>query len=389
LGNRGLALTGKLWKTHNPEGESRVIVTKDLPGRRWLKILTDANCRVDVRVTEDITGQDDILEAFSESCQGAIGQLSERWDSKLFESFSRAGGKVYSNYAVGYDNVDLDSATLNGIPVGNTPGILTETTAEMAVALSFAAARRVVEGDRFMREERFRGWLPSLFLGNLMRGKTLGVIGAGRIGSAYARMMVEGHKMNLIYFSRSRKEELEEFVAAYGDFLASRKEAPVTCTRAGTLEELLQRSDVVSLHTSYSDSTHHMINKDRLRSMKEDAILINTSRGSIIDEAALVDHCRKHKGFRAALDVFEKEPRMASGLKDLDNVVVVPHLGSATRWTREGMAILAALNVGGILRGYPAWNRDDILSFLGEKIPPAAPSIINAEQLGISIFMGE
>jgi hydroxypyruvate reductase 1 len=256
----------------------------------------------------------------------------------------------------------------------------------MAVALTFAAARRVVEADKFMREGRFKGWLPSLFLGELLRRKTVGVIGAGRIGSAYARMMVEGHKMNLIYYDLHTNKALEDYIVGYGEFLQANGEEPIWCKCAENVEELLREADVVSIHTILDPSTHHLINKERLLLMKESAIIVNTARGPVIDENALVDHCQAHPEFMAALDVFEDEPAMKPGLKDLDNVVLVPHIASATRWTREGMATLAASNVAGILMGYPAWQKPDITPFLGDEPPKAAPSILNAKEVGVPLY---
>lgn len=379
-------MSEKKWTTYNSAGSRRVVVTKELPGKRWLEILTQADCQIIICTSLDILTVDEIKTAMGDRCDGAIGQLTEDWGADLFQALKASGAKAYSNYAVGYNNVDLEAATLQGIPVGNTPGVLTETTAEMAVCLTFAAARRVVESDIFMRQGRFHGWLPKLFLGELLRGKTVGVVGAGRIGSAYARMMVEGHKMNLIYYNRSQNKRIEDFVAVYGEFLKGRGEEPVTCRRAENVEELLREADVVSLHTDLNESTHHLINEERLSLMKKNAILVNTGRGPVIDENALVAHCQKHPDFRAALDVFEDEPEMKPGLTDLDNVVIVPHIASATSWTREGMAILAASNVAGILMGYPAWQNPDILPFLGDEPPQAAPSILNAKALGIPLY---
>jgi hydroxypyruvate reductase 1 len=256
----------------------------------------------------------------------------------------------------------------------------------MAVALTFAAARRTGEAERFLRAGKYKGWLMTLFLGELLWRKTVGVIGAGRIGATYARMMVEGHKMNLLYHDVYPNKDLENYIAAYANFLKSQGEAPVSCKRVETLEDLLAEADCVSIHTVLDESTHHLINADRLAVMKENAVLVNTSRGPVVDEAALVSHCRKHPDFRAGLDVFEDEPALKPGLNELDNVVIVPHIASATRWTREGMATLAACNVAGILSGYPAWNKPDILSFLEGESPKAAPSIVNAEALDIPLF---
>jgi hydroxypyruvate reductase 1 len=376
----------KQWRTHNPSGTRRVIVTKQLPGERWLQILTEADCKVEICISPDILTTEQIKEAIGSRCDGAIGQLTEEWGEELFSALKAAGGKAYSNYAVGYNNVDVDAATGQGIPVGNTPGVLTETTAEMAVALTFATARRVVEADRFMRAGSFHGWLPTLFLGELFWRKTVGIIGAGRIGAAYARMMVEGHKMNLIYYDPYRNKALEDYVPAYAEFLKTRGEQPVSCVRAESADEVLEEADVVSLHPVLDETTHHLINKERLSLMKERAILVNTSRGPVIDEAALAAHCKEHPDFRAGLDVFEHEPAMNPGLEALGNVVLVPHIASATIWTREGMATLAASNVAAILLGYPVWQEGDISPFLGDEPPKAAPSILNARELDMQVY---
>jgi hydroxypyruvate reductase 1 len=376
----------KEWRVHNPSGKRRVIVTKELPGDRWLKFLTAADCKIEICTSPDVLSVDEIKEAFGDSCDGAIGQLTEEWGDELYAALKAAGGTAYSNYAVGFNNVDVDAATKHGIPVGNTPGVLTETTAQMAVALTFAAARRVGAAERFLRKGHYKGWLPTLFMGNLLWRKTVGVIGAGRIGSAYAHMMVEGHKMNLIYYDVYPNADLENDITRYNEFLAAQGQPPVSCKRAETVEELLQEADCVSIHTILDDSTHHLINAERLALMKADAIIVNTSRGPVIDEAAMVEHCQNNPDFKAGLDVFEDEPEMKPGLVDLDNVVIVPHIASATSWTRQGMATLAAANVAGILQGYPAWQRPDIMPFLEGDSPKAAPSILNADALGIPTY---
>ena len=177
--------------------------------------------------------------------------------------------------------------------------------------------------------------------------------------------------------------DLENDITRYNEFLAAQGQPPVSCKRAATVEELLQEADCVSIHTILDEFTHHLINAQRLALMKNDALLVNTSRGPVIDEAALVAHCQKQPDFKAGLDVFEDEPEMKPGLVDLDNVVIVPHIASATSWTRQGMATLAAANVAGILQGYPAWQRPDIMPFLEGDAPKAAPSILNADALGI------
>jgi hydroxypyruvate reductase 1 len=369
------------WNTHGSSSDRRVVVTKELPGARWLEILTAAGARVEVAGGTTPLGEDELLEAIGERCDLVIGQLTERWSARALEALKAAGGSGYSNYAVGYDNVDLPAATRLGLPVGNTPGVLTHTTAECAVSLTFAAARRIVEGDAFVRAGRFEGWLPALLLGDMLWRGTVGVVGAGRIGEAYARMMVEGHRMDLVYFDVRRNEALERYVDDYAAFLQDHGEAPVACRRAADLDELLRTADVVSLHTVLDDATRHMIGARELALMKSDAIIVNTSRGPLIDEGALVEHLETHPDFRAGLDVYEREPELSPGLAERPNAVVIPHLGSATRWTREGMAVLAAQNAVAMLEGWPAYAGTDMHGFLGAEPPRAAPSIVNAREL--------
>ncbi len=207
------------WKVYNPSGKRRVVVTKELPGERWLKILAAAGARVEYGTETRILKTNEIEAAIGNRCDGAIGQLTETWGDGLFAALKKAGGQAYSNYAVGYNNVDVAAATARGIPVGNTPGVLTEATAEMAVALTVAAARRVPEADAYMRGGNYEGWLPTLFLGESLARKTVGIIGAGRIGAAYARMMVEGFKMDCVYHDIHQNRKLEKYIRDYSTFL--------------------------------------------------------------------------------------------------------------------------------------------------------------------------
>lgn len=373
----------KDWTTYNSDGSWRVIVTKRLPGERWLDILVAADCSVEVCQSDRVLTPEEIAERIGDSCSGAVGQLTEDWNAGLFAALASAGGTAYSNYAVGFNNVDVPGATAAGIPVGNTPGVLTETTAEMAAALTLSAGRRVVEADQFMRGGRYEGWLPTMYMGQRFYGKTVGIIGCGRIGSAFGRMMVEGFKMNLVYYDLYPNERLESYINEYSNLLVASGESSVSVRRLDTVEDVLRAADVVSVHTVLDETTHHLINAARLALMKDDAILINTARGPVIDESALVEHCRANPDFKAGLDVFEDEPAMKPGLADLDNVTIVPHIASATTWTRQGMATLAAANVAGLLQGYPLWDGDDVLPFLDGDYPPFTPSIVNAAELGL------
>lgn len=377
------------WKTVNPGGKHRIVVTKDLPGTQWMEILINSHCRIDVCQSRQILSSDEIVAAIGDECAGVIGQLTETWSEELFDALAQAGGQVYSNYAVGYDNVDVEAASTRGIAVGNTPGVLTETTAELAVSLTFAAARRIVEADDYMRSGKYDGWLPDLFLGELLWRKTLGVVGVGRIGTAYARMMVLGHRMDLLYYDVTSNDQLETEMEQFNAYLESIGEEPVRCTKVDDIDSLLTEADIVSLHPALTEETYHLITGERLARMKENALLINASRGSVINEAALVEHCVNHPDFRVGLDVYENEPEMAPGLAELENVVLVPHIGSATRWTREGMALLAARNIAGILKNYPVWNRENMALFLHPKAPAVTPSILNQEKLDLPVFQND
>ena len=203
-------------------------------------------------------------------------------------------------------------------------------------------------------------------------------------------MMVEGYKMNFLYYDLYQNKGLEDYLTAYGEFLKSQGQEPITWGRCDSVEDVLRQSDVVSLHPLLDETTHHLMNEERLNLMKPNAILINASRGPVIDEVALVNHLNKNPDFRTGLDVFEDEPAMKPGLEKCPNAVIVPHIASATIWTRSGMASLAAGNVAGVLNGYGCWqDQDDILAFLeGGDAPKAAPSIVNRDELSLPAFSG-
>jgi len=375
------------WVVHNPQGKHRVISTKNLVGKLWLEILQNYDCRVEVCTDRGVLSNEEIVRAIGKKCDGVLGQLTEKWDDSLFSALKRAGGKVFSNVAVGYDNVDVPAATKNGIVVGNTPGVLTEATAEMAVSLVYAAARRVVEADQFMRAGLYKIWLPDLFLGKLLTGKTVGIIGAGRIGSTVGLMLARGNRMNLVYYDKYQNKQFEAKLDAYREYLSHTGEPTIEWRRADSMEDVIRSSDVLSLHPNLDKTTFHLMNSERLQMMKKDAMLINCARGPVVDEVALVEHCRNNPQFHAGLDVFEDEPLMKPGLKDLPNVVVVPHIASATVWTRRGMSALAAMNVAAVINDLPPWGSSNVLSFVGESVedvPPAGPSLINAKNLNYS-----
>jgi lactate dehydrogenase-like 2-hydroxyacid dehydrogenase len=261
--------------------------------------------------------------------------LTDRIDDELLDA-AGPGLKVVSNYAVGFDNIDVAAVTRRGIPAGNTPGVLTETTADLAFALLMAAARRLPEGDRYVRDGRWKTWGPLLLLGPDVHGATIGIIGFGRIGQAMARR-ARGFGMRVLYQDLHRVDPAVE--AELGATFAP-------------LEELLPQADFVSLHTNLTPETRGMIDAEKLGWMKASAVLVNTSRGPVIDHAALASALRDGRIFAAALDVTDPEPiPMDDPLVGLDNCLIVPHIASASRATRAKMAEMAAANLLAGVRG--------------------------------------
>jgi glyoxylate reductase len=235
---------------------------------------------------------------------------------------------MIANYAVGYNNIDIEAATKKRIPVSNTPDVLTNTTAEMAWALLFSVSRRIVEGDKFMREGKFKGWDPFLMLGEDISNKTLGIIGTGRIGSSFG-LKSKGYNMNILYYDKYTNKILEKELNA----------------KKVIKSEIIKKSDFISLHLPLNKSTYHFIGINELKNMKNNAILINTSRGAIIDEEALSKALKEKWIFGAGLDVYENEPAVNPNLLNLKNVIIQPHSASATFKTRSNMAIITALNM--------------------------------------------
>lgn len=269
---------------------------------------------------------------------GLITSLSDNFDASVLSNIERA--KVFANYAVGFNNFDVEYAKQNDIIITNTPEVLSDTTAEMAISLLFAVSRRVVEADRYIRNGKWQGFSPKLLLGKDIHNKTIGIIGAGRIGHRFAEKM-RGFHMQVLYHNRERDLAFEKsFNALYKP-----------------LDELLKESDIVSIHVPLTKETKHMISRKELNLMKSDAILINTSRGAVIKEDDLVDILKNGKIYGAGLDVFENEPDLNSELMKLDNVVLTPHIGSASIETREEMALMAAKNVMNVLTGKEPNNK--------------------------------
>src|SRR5262245_15361755 len=264
---------------------------------------------------------------------GIVSVLRDKINRELFDEATRL--KVVSNIAVGYENIDVAAATQRGVVVTNTPDVLTEATAELTWSLILAAARRVAEGDRLIRRGGWKGWSLDFMLGTELRGKQLGIIGRGRIGRAVAAK-APAFGMEVLFATRRAG--------------AGRHERP---SDEVSLDELLVSSDVLSIHTPLTPETRHLIDRRAFARMKRSAILVNTARGPIIDEAALAWALKERLIAAAALDVFEREPEVLPELFEFENVVLAPHLGSATRETRTAMADLAAANVIAVLGGRP------------------------------------
>ncbi len=308
---------------------NKVYITRWIP-ESAIKILKE-RCSVRVNKENRQLKKKEIIDSIQD-VDAILSLLTDTIDKEVIDSAKNL--KIIANYAAGYDNIDIKEATKRGIIVTNTPGVLTETTADLAWALLFAAARRVVEGDKFIRKKKFQGWKPTLLLGYDIYGKVLGVIGTGQIGTAFA-LRAKGFNMRVLYNDSKRNYIIEKRLKA---------------KKVG-LRFLLTNSDYVSLHVPLNTKTYHLIGKKEIGYMKRTAILINTSRGQVLHEKALVDALTKKAISGAGLDVFEKEPSISKKLLNLDNVVLTPHIGSASYETREKMAIIAVKSIIDVLNG--------------------------------------
>ncbi len=321
----------------------KVYVTRQLPQSALDRL--DGEVEWDVNPDDRVLEREELLEAVKD-IDGLLCLLTDTIDAEVMDAAPNLG--IIANYAVGYNNIDVEAATERGILVTNTPGVLRETTADLTWALIMSIARRVVEGDRFMRAGNYDGWAPMLLLGSDVYGKTLGVVGMGNIGQAVARRAI-GFDMEILYSDVFDLPPLAENL--------------INGDRA-ELDNLLEQSDFVTVHVPLMDETHHMIGERELELIGPDGYLINASRGPVIDEVALVEALRNGTIAGAALDVYEDEPEMKPGLAELDNVVLLPHLGSASKETRTKMADLAVSN---------------ILNFFAEGEEPVTP--VNAEDV--------
>ncbi len=309
----------------------RVIVTRELPPPA-VEMLSAAGFEVDVIGGDESPSRATLLDRVRGTC-GILPTLSEIIDAALLDA-AGSSLRVVANFAVGYDNIDVAACTQRGVRVTNTPGVLTDATADLTWALILAAARRVIEGDRLIRDGAWQGWIPTQLLGLELRGATLGIVGAGRIGTAVG-LRAAGFGMKVIYCDPHDNESLSREAGA---------------TRVD-LDRLLADSDVVSLHVPMRAENHHLIGPRELSAMKRTALLINTARGPIVDEGALATALSERRIAAAGLDVYEDEPHVTRELVELPNVVLLPHLGSATTTTRQAMSRMAAENALAVLSG--------------------------------------
>jgi lactate dehydrogenase-like 2-hydroxyacid dehydrogenase len=321
--------------------KKKIFVTRRIP-QAGLDMLEDFDLTLN---PEDrvLTHQEIIKGAKGKD--GILCLLTDPIDAEMMDAAPAV--KIFANYAVGYNNIDVEAATKRKIAVTNTPGVLTDTTADMAWALLLSAARRIVESDRFTRAGHFHGWAPMLYLGVDIHHKTLGIIGMGRIGQAVARR-ASGFDMKILYSDENP--------------LPPQKEAELHATYV-SMEQLLRESDFISLHVPLMPSTYELIGENELKWMKPTAVFINTARGPLVDEKALVEALRNKQIFAAGLDVYEDEPALAPGLAYLDNVVLAPHTASASIETRTKMATMAAAN---------------LIAFFQGEVPP---NLVNPEAL--------
>ena len=309
----------------------KVLVTREIP-EAGLRPLEGFDVTV---LSERPPERGELLEAVR-GANGILPTVTEKMDAEVMDA-AGDGLKVIANMAVGYDNIDVEAATQRGIVVTNTPEVLNETTADTAFMLLLAAARRLGEAERFLRAGKWDAWGPKQLLGPDVWGKKLGLVGLGRIGHAVARR-TSGFQMEVLYYDQYRNEAAERELGA----------------RYLELDDLLRESDFVSVHTPLTPETRHLISERELGLMQPTSVLVNASRGPVVDEAALAEALENERIFAAGLDVYEEEPEVHPRLLELENVVLAPHIGSASIETRDKMATLAAENLRAVLSGEPA-----------------------------------
>ncbi len=307
--------------------EKIIYITRKIP-EPGLKILDEHNIKYDIGNFKKPPTKKDLIKALKKkNYVGVISFLTDKIDAEVMEACPNI--KIFSNFAVGYDNLNIEEAKKRSIFLTNTPGTSAMAVAEHTVALMLALTTRLVEGDEYMRRGKYKGWDPNIFIGTDLHDKTIGLIGAGQIGTEVAKMLRYGFGANIIYSDIKRNTDLENI-----DGIVRRETADV-----------IKESDIVSLHVPLLPSTHHLINMEVLKTMKPTAFLINTSRGPVVDEKALIEALEKDIIRGAGLDVYEFEPKLSKGLTKLPDVIITPHIASSRQSARDMMAVIASKNI--------------------------------------------
>jgi len=316
----------------------KVYVTRPIP-EPGISLLKEAGYEVEIN-TEDRVLTADELKSKIVGADAILSLLTDKITPEVLES---AGNnlKIVANYAVGFDNIDLEAAATKNVAVTNTPGVLTEAVAEHSLALIMAVARKIVEADKYVRDGKYKQWEPGLLVGEEMFGKTIGIVGMGRIGSYLAKICAAGLEMKVLYQDMMRNDLMED------EFGIQKVE----------LDQLVRESDIISVHTPLTDETKHLIDEEEFATMKPNAIFINTSRGPVVSEAALINALKSGKIAGAGIDVFEFEPEISLELMSVPNLVMTPHIASATTKARQSMSEIAAKNIIAVLSGEPALNQ--------------------------------
>lgn len=316
--------------------KKKVYIARPIDNKGLEKLKAHESFVIASNPVDKILSKDELVQN-AKGAEAVVTMLTDTIDAEVMDGIGK-NLKIIANYAVGFDNIDLKAAQARGIIVTNTPEVMTQAVAEHAMGLILACARRIVEGDKFVREKKYEGWDPELLLGPEIAGKTLGIVGIGRIGSALAYIGYHGFGMKIVYSDINRNEEIERNLQA--DHMS--------------LHSLLERSDFISLHVPLLDSTKHMISADEFKMMRKSAILVNTARGAIVDEKSLVHALKSGEIFAAGLDVFEDEKTPEDDLLRLNNVVLTPHIASSTHEARQCMSMCVAENIIEVLNGRPA-----------------------------------
>ncbi len=308
----------------------KVFITREI-SEKAVHLLRKEKLRIEIYKNDIPIRRKELIKKIKDA-DAVISLLTEKFDKELIDKIPKC--KIIANYAVGFNNINVDYATQKKIIITNTPDVLTDSTADIAMSLILACSRRLMEGEQIIRQGKFKSWQPNLLLGIELKDKVVGIIGAGRIGTETA-VRAKAFKTKIVYFSGSRNYDLEKRTGGV--------KLP--------LNSLLKRSDMVSIHLPLNEKTYHLLDKQKLSLLKKSAIIVNTARGEIVDEKELIKILKQKKIFSAGFDVYENEPQINPKLLKLDNVVLLPHIGSATEEARTAMALLAAKNVINVLKG--------------------------------------